>query len=62
MKVVCCTALVPIMVDVDEPDDDSATLKVEHMFLRGELSHKVIESVREGIVTLSIESVEEVKE
>ena len=62
MRVVHCTALVPLTVYVDEPDEDSATLKVEHMFLRGELSLRVIENVREGIVTLSIESVEEVKE
>ena len=51
-----------LMVYVDEPDDDSATLKVEHMFERGELHGKILHSVVEGDMTLEIDEVEDVED
>ncbi len=61
LKDVWCCVAVGIVVAVDEPDDESATLKVEHMFERGELTDRIITSIREGNMTLEIDEVEELE-
>ena len=53
---------VGLMVRVNEPDDDSATLKVEHMFERGELQSEILRSVIDGDITLEIDEVEDVED
>ncbi len=51
-----------LMVYVNEPDDDSATLKVEKMFERGELQSEILHSVIDGNITLEIDEVEDVED
>lgn len=57
---VYCWVTVGLVVRVKEPDADSAELKVEHMLQRGELTDRIISSVREGNVTLEIDEVADV--
>lgn len=58
---VYCWVTVGLVVTVKEPDANSAELKVEHMFQRGELTDRIIASVREGNVTLEVDEVAEIE-
>lgn len=61
-KNVWCSINVPLVMEVNEPDDNSATLKVEHMFERGELQSEILRSVIDGDITLEIDEVEDVED
>lgn len=52
---------VRIVVRVDEPDDDSAILTVEHMLARGELQAEILRSVIIGDITFEAEEVKDVE-
>lgn len=58
---VYCWVTVGLVVPTEAPDAESAELKVEHMFQRGELIDRIITSVREGNITLEIDEVEELE-
>lgn len=60
-KYVRCWINIPLTVVVEEPDENSATLKVEHMFERNELQSEILHSVIEGNMTLEIDEVEDVE-
>ncbi len=57
---VYCWVTVGLVVTTEEPDAESAELKVEHMFQRGEMTDRIITSVREGNITLEIDEVADV--
>lgn len=57
---VWCSVNVPLVVTVEEPDEDSATLKVEHMFNRDELASHIIRQVINGCCSLDIDEAAEV--
>lgn len=59
---VWCSVNVPLVVTVEEPDEDSATLKVEHMFQRGELQGLILRIVIGGLGTIDIDEVVETEE
>lgn len=59
---VWCSVNVPLVVTVEEPDEDSATLKVEHMFQRGELQGLILRAVIDGLGTIDIDEVVETEE
>ena len=54
-----CTVAVPIVIAVEDVDKTSATLQVEKMFERGELTDRVIVSLREGNATIDVDNIEE---
>ena len=58
---VWCSVNVPLVVTVNEPDEASATLKVEHMFKRGELNNEIIMQVLDAQGELTIDEVQEVE-
>lgn len=54
---VWCSVNIPLVVTVEEPDADSAKLKVEHMFQRGELQGLILRAVIDGLGTIDIDEV-----
>lgn len=54
-----CTVAVPIVIAIEEADKTSATLRVEKMFERGELTDRVIVSLREGNAMIDVDNIEE---
>lgn len=54
-----CTVAVPIVIAVEDVDKTSATLRVEKMFERGELTDRVIVSLREGNAMIDVDNIEE---
>lgn len=54
-----CTVAVPIVIAVENVNETSATLQVEKMFERGELTDRVIVSLREGNATIDVDNIEE---
>lgn len=54
---VWCSVNIPLVVTVEEPDADSAELKVEHMFQRGELQGVTLRAVIDGLGTIDIDEV-----
>ena len=56
---VYCWVTVGLVVTTEEPDMESAALKVEHMFQRGELTDRIIRTVCEENASLEIDHVEE---
>ena len=54
-----CTVAVPIVIAVENVDKTSATLQVEKMFERGELTDRVIVSLREGNAMIDVDNIEE---
>lgn len=54
-----CTVAVPIVIAIEDVDKTSATLQVEKMFERGELTDRVIVSLREGNATIDVDNIEE---
>lgn len=54
-----CTVAVPIVIAVEDVDKTSATLQVEKMFERGELTDRVIVSLREGNAMIDVDNIEE---
>lgn len=56
---VWCSVNIPLVVPVEEPDENSATLKIEHMFTRGELTNLIIMQLLDGQGELSIDEARE---
>lgn len=54
-----CIVAVPIVIAVEDVDKTSATLQVEKMFERGELTDRVIVSLREGNAMIDVDNIEE---